>query len=40
MLALVQMRVAGIGDGLFAIIFVAILSLLICYFGGRTDRPG
>ena len=33
------LRVAGIGDGLFAIFFFVALSVLICAVGLRTERP-
>jgi hypothetical protein len=36
----VTLRVAGIGDGLFVIMFVIALAMLVCFFGFKTNNPG
>jgi len=34
------MTVFGIGDGIFVIAIVALLSLCLCFFGAKTRHPG
>eukprot|EP00474_Spongospora_subterranea_P000047 CRZ00505.1 hypothetical protein [Spongospora subterranea] len=32
--------IIGVGDGIFAIALVLLISLVIAWFGAKSDRPG
>jgi hypothetical protein len=36
----VQLRIAGVGEGVFILILAFAISILVCFFGASAEQPG